>query len=119
MGRSYYGVPGVSPDEDDSYYYEYEPILTTKDEGLNLAEESGLSPAQLIIFFIGLPFLPIWTGLAILIHSLRIAGIGDRSPDRRSQMELELKGFIILFVLGIIMYLLVFPFLRNFYMHAP
>lgn len=111
MGKAYYGVP--NPDtEDGEYYYDYEPILTQRDE--EEPEESGISPQNLIIFLMALPVLPLWTALAILIHPLRIAAMSEKDPIRTEVMKQELRGFIFLFFVGIIMYRLGFLFLNSF-----
>lgn len=119
MGRGYYGVPGTAPDfeEDEEYYYEYEPILTQKNQ--KQQEAPGVGPAQIIIFLMGLPFLPIWSALAILGHHARISAAARRSPEETMQLQLELKGFYMYFVLGILLYIFFIPRLMDFYYSIP
>lgn len=120
MARSYYGVPSaVSPDEDDSYYYEYEPLYSEQDEPINPAETSEFGPAQLIMFLMGLPFLPIWAALAIFGTSVKIGYFKSRDPSRIPLLELQMFGFVIFFGLGVLMYAFMLPRLMDFFRHIP
>lgn len=115
MGKAYYGVP--NPDtEDGEYYYDYEPILTERNE--QAPEEAEVLPQHIIIFVMALPFLPIWSALAIMGSLIKISYFESRNPEKARRAELELAGFFFFFVVGVIMYCTLIPALIRWAAHV-
>lgn len=121
MGSGYYGIPGYNPDfdQDNDSYYEYEPILTQRNEQVPNQYHETSPAAAAIIFLLGLPFLPIWSGFMILNTLLKISWFETREPAKAAAWKSYLPWYFIFFIAGILMYAILYPIVRRLVMMSP
>lgn len=113
MARNYYGVPGMHQVVGKSAGKMYGKAVNQMSQ-----VEAEPTPVQaLIIFLVGLPFLPIWSGLAMLNALSKIYAYENSNPWEAHRWKSYLPWYTLFFIVGIIMYAILLPIVDSIIMY--